>query len=44
MIFILETSCLTEKFPAMSEQLKVAYQTTASENHSYDQVVLLTLV
>ena len=28
----------------MSEQSKVAYQTTASENHSCNQVVLFTLV
>ena len=42
-IFILATSCLT-KAPAMSGQSKVAYQTTVSENHSCDQVVLFTLV
>ena len=43
-IFILATSCPTIKDPVMSGQLKVTYQTTASENHSCNQVVLFTLV
>ena len=41
-IFILATSCSTFKVPVMSRQLKVAYQTTAFENHSCDQVVFFT--
>ena len=43
-IFILATTCSTLKVPVMSGQLKVTYQTTASENHSCNQVVLFTLV
>ena len=44
LIFILATSCLTLKVPVMSGHSKVAYKTTAFENQSCDQVVLLTLV
>ena len=44
MIFILATSCPTQKVPVMSGQLKVADQTTASENHSSNQVILYTQV
>ena len=40
-IFILATSCSTFKVPVMSRQLKVAYQTTAFENHGCNQVVYL---
>ena len=43
-LFILATTCSTLKVPVMSGQLKVTYQTTASENHSCNQVVLFTLV
>ena len=42
--FILATSYSTFKVSVMSGQLKVGYQTTAFENHSYYQVVLFALV
>ena len=41
-IFILATSCSTFKVHVMSRQLKVAYETTAFENHSCNQVVFYT--
>ena len=37
-IFILATTCSTLKVPVMSGQLKVTYQTTASENHSCNKL------
>ena len=40
-IFILATSCSTFKVHVMSRQLKVAYETTAYENHSCNQVVFI---
>ena len=42
--FILATSYSTFKVSVMSGQLKVGYQTTAFENHSYYQVALFDLV
>ena len=42
--FILATSYSTFKVSVMSGQLKVGYQTTAFENHSYYQVALFALV